>query len=74
MRVLLREPKSGLFYAGFNQFAYEAEQARDFGRVENADEFLAKEKVAGFEVVVLHEDRRKSRIVPVTRASKKPAA
>ena len=56
MKVLLRETKTRLYYAGTNQWTTDAQQARDFDEVERAIQLRRNEQLTDVEVVLRFDD------------------
>jgi hypothetical protein len=56
MRVLLRHPDIGLYYAGPKHWASDPEAALDLGSIEHATELSREEDFSQMEIVVNYDD------------------
>jgi hypothetical protein len=56
MRVLLRQTKTSVYYAGPDQWATDAKQARDFEEVDRAIQVQRQERLANVEIVLRFDD------------------
>jgi hypothetical protein len=68
MRVLLRHPQIGLFYAGRKHWVGSPGSALDLGTIEQATELSRDESFEEMDVVVTYDDPSRSELVfPVKR-------
>ena len=65
MKVLLRETKTRLFYAGTQQWITDAKQAWDFDRVEEAIRLSREEQLTDAEVVLRFDDPACDAVLPL---------
>ena len=65
MKVLLRKTKTGLFYAGTQQWTTDLRQARDFNQVEEAIRRFQEEQLTDAEVVLRFDDPACDAILPL---------
>ena len=56
MRVILRNKKTGLYYAGCDQWIPEASQALDFDEIEHAGQLAFEVGFTELEVVLSYDD------------------
>jgi hypothetical protein len=56
MKVLLRNTRSGLYYAGEDRWVSKGSSARDFKEVECAARWLEATRLSGVEIALGHDD------------------
>jgi hypothetical protein len=67
MRVLLRHPEIGLYYAGRKHWVGNPGSALDLGTVERATELSRDESFEEMDVVVSHGDPACDLVLPIRR-------
>ena len=65
MRVILRNRRTGLYYASCNRWVPEPAQALDFDEIEHPGLLVFEEGAAGLEVVVSYEDFSRELALPM---------
>jgi hypothetical protein len=67
MRVILRNRRTGLYYAICNQWVSDPSQALDFDKIEHAGQLVFEEGLTGLEVVVSYEGFARKLALPIRR-------
>ena len=67
MRVILRHPQIGLYFAGRKHWAGSPGSALDLGTIEQATEFSRDEDFEEMDIVVSYEDPVCELVLPVRR-------
>jgi hypothetical protein len=67
MKVLLRNTKTNLYFVGINQWTDDPNQARDFGRVEDAIRLDREEQMTDMEVILRCDDPYGDLVLPLRK-------
>jgi hypothetical protein len=67
MRVLLRDSKTSLYYAGFNQWAAEDRNGVRFSDLSQALDLCERDRLDGMDIVLLSESPRSEFLMPVSQ-------
>jgi hypothetical protein len=68
MKAILRNRKTGLYYARCDQWVTDPSRALDFDNIEHPGQFVVEEGTAGLEVVLVGEDSPWELALPVRLA------